>query len=151
MAGFLGLPAGLFGLGRSSFRRPLGCFQAIPEGLAPAPLADERLFGPIGSIARLSDPARRHGHHPLVVGPEGVALGDNGLLGAICPPVRLCESGFDYSHEPVVLCSKAGALGSFSLFGAVSPRFGLGGPHIRGCQLLAAGRTSLFQLGLEPV
>jgi hypothetical protein len=39
---------------------------------------------------------------PLVVGPEGAALGGDGLFGAICPAVRLCEPGFDYSHEPVM-------------------------------------------------
>lgn len=130
VASFLGPLTGLFRLGRGSFHRPLGGFQAIPEALPPAPLTCERLLGAIGSTVRLCELGRRQGNHPLVVGPEGVALGGDGLFSAICPAVRFCELGFDYSHEPVVLGSKASALGDFSLFGPASPSFGRYGPGL---------------------
>jgi hypothetical protein len=69
VAGFLGLPAGLFRLGRGSFRRPLGGFQAIPEALTPAPLASKRLLRALGSTVRLCESGRRHLRQPLVVCP----------------------------------------------------------------------------------
>jgi len=121
MAGFLGLLVGLFRAGRGSFLRALGGFQAIPQALTPAPLASKRLLRVLGSTVRLCESGRRHGRQPLVVGPEGAALGGDGLFGAICPAVRLSESGFDYSHEPVMLCSKTGALGDSGLFGPICP------------------------------
>ena len=167
VAGFLGLPASSFRLGRGSLGRPLGGFQAIPEALAPAPLASKRLLRALGSTVCLCESGRRHGRQPLVVGTEGAALGDDGLFGAICPAVRLRKSRLDYSHKPVMLCSKTGALGDFGLFGPIGPclrsaaiRLRLIGPSTLGipCRLSTVGaglcnRRSLSQRcngSLEP-
>jgi hypothetical protein len=126
VAGFLGLPAGLFRLGRGSFRRPLGGFQAIPEALAPAPLAFERLLSALGSTVRLCESRFDYSHEPVMLCSKTGAVGGFSLFGALRPRLRSaairlrligpCALSIRtrFRHPPVGLCRVGSCLGPIS-------------------------------------
>jgi hypothetical protein len=128
-ASFLGLLAGLF-------HRPLGRFQAISKRVSPVPLAGKCLLSLIGSTVGLGESGHGHGHQPLVIGSEVVALGGDGLFGA--NDSSICGLG------PSLRGIGTGALASKLLLGTIRASFGLVRPHICRRQLLTQYRNGVL-------